>query len=382
MLTVFNVYQGDSCLLNPKSRCIFNELPLLIDCGLKKAEVYKKIPYSDISVMLTHSHRDHIGGFPDVLKSKKVHTIYIPYYLPEIIRISKYLTKHIRMTGFGDIDWEKISKNRSVTIRPSAQKKLPLLEPYEIQFVCEGMQLCDHTRILNPPLSPEDHFPEFYGAEEISIENALSQLSDRGIELPRDEILNYRPPEVLINSNGNTEENYAGLARTYVHYFFISLSGRLRNTTEFAMKYEIASHLLLTANQASVVMQYFDAHSNVWLFTGDADQYVFDRLIAKGTSLKSDYLKVPHHGSRENLSRSILKVINPSVAIVSHGNKGFGKSKDAHPHHEVIDLLKAYPKLQTFYTNDVIKKGKVHVPGTSGTVGPWAGLKSQIKFAS
>jgi hypothetical protein len=42
MVTVFNVGQGDSILLHPEEDCIFTEVPLLVDCGPKGANVHLK----------------------------------------------------------------------------------------------------------------------------------------------------------------------------------------------------------------------------------------------------------------------------------------------------------------------------------------------------
>jgi beta-lactamase superfamily II metal-dependent hydrolase len=369
MLTVFNVGQGDSCLLESDFGCIFDNAPLLIDCGLQKAKVSTKFSKPRISVMLTHSHQDHIGGFLNVLRTKVVKSIYIPYYMPEIMRITKFLGKYADPAKLGCIEWSKLAKVDWNKFDSAYLDKIKKFTIQELHLVKDGDTLCAHAKILNPPKDPRLHFPDFFGADEISIETALGGLREIGLDLPDEEILDYNPPQILniLSPDFNTE--YPGLAREYVHCFFRSLYGRLRSTERVDFGYQITTHLELTSNQASIVMRYEDRDKNAWLFTGDADQRVFERIIKEGKhSLKAKYLKVPHHGSRENLSREILKEINPVVATVSHGNRKFGRSKDTHPHHEIMDLLDAHYRLKTHYTNDVIKSGKTVKKATMGPI--------------
>ena len=93
--------------------------------------------------------------------------------------------------------------------------------------------------------------------------------------------------------------------------------------------------------------------------TGDASKDVFYRLLIEGTDISADYLKVPHHGSKENIDERILDAINPKVSIISHKNRKFGKAKDTHPNEEVLNWLKTRGKLMV--TNDVIKEGKTKI---------------------
>ena len=54
-------------------------------------------------------------------------------------------------------------------------------------------------------------------------------------------------------------------------------------------------------------------------------------------SLKVDYLKVGHHGSKTASDYSFIKCVNPTEAIIS-----CGKDNIYHfPHQEVIDILKS-----------------------------------------
>ncbi|MCT7556985.1 ComEC/Rec2 family competence protein [Aliarcobacter butzleri] len=80
----------------------------------------------------------------------------------------------------------------------------------------------------------------------------------------------------------------------------------------------------------------------------------------KGT-LSSDILKMPHHGSKENINDKIISEINPKIAIFSHNNKHY------HPNLLVVNLMKKY-NINDYYTNDVIKRGKKIKNQTIGLV--------------
>jgi len=331
MLTVFNVGQGDSFLLAFEG-CLFSEIPLLIDTGYAKEKVASRIPHKKLNVLITHSDKDHIGGLPEILRTKNIERIFIPYYLPEITKINKFLRKYAK-NKIAAPNWNRISK-------------------LQFELVAHGQWLCDHILVLNPPRDPwQFHFENYDG--EGNIEIALGRLAELGIELPRDEIINYTTPLPIREQEGPMAE-YESMARRLVHAFFISLSNSLNNVARANIDYHINRHIDLTSNQASIVFKYRHPDGN-WLFTGDADETVFERLISKGEDISATYLKVPHHGSRENLSKKSLVAINPTHAIVSHNNRVFGRSKDPHPHHEIIDLLDKH-HVTCYYTNPVIKR--------------------------
>ena len=58
-------------------------------------------------------------------------------------------------------------------------------------------------------------------------------------------------------------------------------------------------------------------------------------LVAAGTDLSADILKVSHHGSRYSSSEAFLQAVCPETAIISCGeNNVYG-----HPHEDVIERL-------------------------------------------
>ncbi|MGM0445093.1 MAG: DNA internalization-related competence protein ComEC/Rec2 [Bacillota bacterium] len=73
------------------------------------------------------------------------------------------------------------------------------------------------------------------------------------------------------------------------------------------------------------------------LFTGDIEKKVENLLLNKISKnrLKSDILKVSHHGSRTSSTLSFIKKVNPVHALISVGVNKFG-----HPDQKVLDRFK------------------------------------------
>lgn len=373
MLKVYNVGQGDSMLFFPKA-CKVGPFPLLVDVGPRKSKTdlvfaaTQLNQYHAINIMITHSHSDHIGALPQILALAKSHnnmfsvgSLYIPYYMPEISRIYSFLSKKFR------------------TNRPSIPELPKKINPnIKVIPVYDGYKLCCHSLVLNPPKDP---FRFYYGAApsgegpEIdqpqpieTLEDALNILLNMAIIDEKNVILiqDYRSP--LLDYSYAVESGYDELAKTFVSRFFVALANAVQVTPIALHQSLVSSQIRLTANQASIVFRHENLGTS-WLYTGDADEYVFERLIQEGKTISADVLKVPHHGSKENMSLHILNSIKPRYAIISHKNRRFNKS-EPHPHLVVIDMLER-SGAKIFYTNDVIKPG---VNGSirtasSGTVG-------------
>jgi beta-lactamase superfamily II metal-dependent hydrolase len=71
------------------------------------------------------------------------------------------------------------------------------------------------------------------------------------------------------------------------------------------------------------------------LFTGDAETETEDVMMDSGAPLRSQVLKVGHHGSRYATSARFLKAVSPEAAVISVGaNNRYG-----HPAPETLDRL-------------------------------------------
>lgn len=111
----------------------------------------------------------------------------------------------------------------------------------------------------------------------------------------------------------------------------------------------------LDSNEGSIVGKLVYGNES-FMFTGDAPNYT-ENLIKNNESdavLKSQVLKIGHHGSHTSSSLPWLKSVNPEVAIISAGlNNRYG-----HPHKETLDKLLnlKIPYLSTYEKGTIIFK--------------------------
>lgn len=91
-------------------------------------------------------------------------------------------------------------------------------------------------------------------------------------------------------------------------------------------------------NEASIVGRLVYKNKS-FLFTGDSPIKIEQHLVAlNGKELKSDVLKLGHHGSRTSTSENYLGFVSPEYAIISAGCK----NSYGHPHKEVLVLLEKF----------------------------------------
>lgn len=91
----------------------------------------------------------------------------------------------------------------------------------------------------------------------------------------------------------------------------------------------------MESNTSSIVFQ-LQYRATSFMFTGDSPKSIEEYLVlVEGEHLKSDVLKVGHHGSRTSTSELFLDEVQPQFAIISAGeDNSYG-----HPHVEVTDML-------------------------------------------
>ncbi|GAI01984.1 unnamed protein product [marine sediment metagenome] len=86
-------------------------------------------------------------------------------------------------------------------------------------------------------------------------------------------------------------------------------------------------------NNASIVVKLFYKNSK-FLFTGDIEEIAEKRMLVWQNNLKTDILKVAHHGSSSSSSLEFLNEVDPIIAVISVGKNNFG-----HPSPKIIERL-------------------------------------------
>jgi len=100
--------------------------------------------------------------------------------------------------------------------------------------------------------------------------------------------------------------------------------------------------------------------NNSFLLTGDMEDNLESFLLSFGDSIKSDVLKIGHHGSKTSTSEKFLGLVNPELAIISAGKN----NKYGHPHQEVTDRLARF-EIPTLRTDE---KGTIIIKSDGGKI--------------
>jgi competence protein ComEC len=89
----------------------------------------------------------------------------------------------------------------------------------------------------------------------------------------------------------------------------------------------------MDTNNASIVARLIYGN-NEFLLTGDSPVAIEDYLVSLG-GLKSDVLKIAHHGSKTSTNPEFVSVVSPEYAVISVGKD----NKYGHPNKETLDTL-------------------------------------------
>ncbi len=88
-------------------------------------------------------------------------------------------------------------------------------------------------------------------------------------------------------------------------------------------------------NSDSIVLKIEAGGASV-LFTGDVEMEAEENLIYLSKWLKSDIIKIPHHGGRTSSSLEFIKAVAPETAVVSAGRH----NPFYHPHKKTLERYK------------------------------------------
>ncbi|WP_261129556.1 DNA internalization-related competence protein ComEC/Rec2 [Bacillus sp. Marseille-Q3570] len=99
-------------------------------------------------------------------------------------------------------------------------------------------------------------------------------------------------------------------------------------------------------NNRSLVL-YADIHDNAFLFTGDIDHKIEERILNEYPTLEVDYVKIAHHGSDTSTSQSFINKLTPKASFISVG----ADNRYNHPSSSVIERLENH-NIDIFRTDE------------------------------
>ena len=151
---------------------------------------------------------------------------------------------------------------------------------------------------------------------------------------------NIKVKNVIISKQSETSENFKQIMKIIrkkrINLIVVQKGTKIKidNFTTVDILSPQSENIADNMNDNSIVAK-FEAYNFSILFTGDASEKIEKELIKEKINLKSDILKVSHHGSKTGTSEEFLKSVKPKIALIGVGeNNKFG-----HPTKDVIKRL-------------------------------------------
>lgn len=150
----------------------------------------------------------------------------------------------------------------------------------------------------------------------------------------------YPVKRVVTNGQAHTTtvyENFLdGIASAQAEYFEAKRGDLIELGTLDILVFNPAGNTNPDLNENSLVLQ-FTYGATTFLLMGDSGATTEANLLASGLPLKTNILKVGHHGSTSGSTSAFLNAIKPEVAVYTAGiNNSYG-----HPAPETIAALSA-----------------------------------------
>ncbi len=244
-------------------------------------------------IINTHPDRDHIGGLFKVVEYYKNSITCVFIHDPQ---------KH-------DIQYDliKSSLKKVASIHKKSRTILASLQDSE-----NFLQLVDKYKIRR--LEP---FPKTFSKILPNILNALGPSED------------YY--EELLSGFHNVEQFVSKLRREELRKALLGESKAFDSEDSSSILDE--ENEVSPENNSSLVFE-INVNSRKYLFTGDAGVDAFLDIQKQNTIKDIHWLKIPHHGSRRNLTSSLIKTMSPRIAYIS------AEGSRKHPRKALVNYLK------------------------------------------
>jgi len=118
-------------------------------------------------------------------------------------------------------------------------------------------------------------------------------------------------------------------------------------------------------NAGSIVLLFEPGDGNQFLFTGDANCASLSQMIEKHDDELNniEILKVPHHGSKHNITTEIIEKLKPKYSIIS------AKGTKKHPNSGLVHWLSKYGDVYSTHKTTKLRYHKnINRPNTSAAI--------------
>ncbi len=152
----------------------------------------------------------------------------------------------------------------------------------------------------------------------------------------------FKVNKIMINFNQKNDLEEDLIKNNVVINYYHSRLIDIKNLNDYISNDENESSLVFNIN---IRGKYFT-------YTGDIPSSVMNKLISR---IKiSNYIKIPHHGSKNSYNEDFYKTIKPEIGIISSGKN----NRYNHPSTEIINLLNKLniPYLNTQIDNSICYK--------------------------
>lgn len=332
----------------------------------------------DLDIYLSHNHKDHIGGVCEIIKkfyalqnkkseevSQRVH-LFLPLYFNENTLLIDMVTTLfgkksvlIKQDIIKDLFDSKNEINKIITIIDNIVKNKS--DFVTVSIICNENKLDDGFICLLPNrrsnFAPLGSLPQTTlgwvasfctKKENSSAANFLRGFIDNNVEAQ------YK---FSINPRDYFQMDFYYISNFISQNYFLLSQCLYNPKIQFCI--ELCNSLNDYIHDNCMVLKYQMKGEPTILFTGDISYNSFKKI--NSVDSKCDIIKISHHGSAKNNKNDMFNDIFNSkekgVAIISHGNRKFGRSRDSLPNSSVIDLLNKL-NINIYPTQNVYKNQK------------------------
>lgn len=120
----------------------------------------------------------------------------------------------------------------------------------------------------------------------------------------------------------------------FAEFDFLSPYGEMNGSNNFIAENESFGAKGQGLNDSSLVSKFIFGENSI-LFTGDAGEHIEKQIITKRYNIKSDILKVGHHGSKYSSLEEFLRATSPAYSVIQVG----AENRYGHPTEQTLARL-------------------------------------------